>query len=161
MLTLETMKTLYFDCFSGISGDMTIGALLDLGLDFDYLKTELGKLNVEGYELKSRRVIRSNISATKVDVILEEFEHEAHDHGGHDHHHHEHHEPGHRHDHHDHGHDHAHSHEHRKAADILPMIKDSSLNANTKRIATAIFTKLAISEGKVHDIPPEEVEFHE
>ena len=41
------MKTLYFDCFSGIAGDMTIGALLDLGLDFDYLKTELGKLPVE------------------------------------------------------------------------------------------------------------------
>jgi len=44
MLTLETMKTLYFDCFSGISGDMTIGALLDLGLDLNYLRAELQKL---------------------------------------------------------------------------------------------------------------------
>ena len=52
------MRTLYFDCFSGIAGDMTIAALLDLGLDFDYLKTELQKLPVEGYELKVSRVTR-------------------------------------------------------------------------------------------------------
>src|SRR2546428_14137484 len=65
------MKTLYFDCFSGISGDMTIGALLDLGLDFDYLKTELKKLPVEGYELRASRVMRSNLSAMKFDVLME------------------------------------------------------------------------------------------
>ena len=129
------MKTLYFDCFSGISGDMTIGALLDLGLDFDYLKSELKKLPVDGYELKVSRVTRSNISATKFDVIF----------AGDDHHHH----------HHDHG------HFHRKASEILSMIRDSALNANTTRIATAIFTKLAISEGKVHNVRPEDVEFHE
>ena len=70
MLTLEPMKTLYFDCFSGISGDMTIGALLDVGLDFQYLKTELNKLPVEGYELKASRVTRSNLSAMKFDVVL-------------------------------------------------------------------------------------------
>src|ERR1043165_4631577 len=58
MLTLQAMKTLYFDCFSGISGDMTIGALLDLGLDFDYLRTELQKLPVDGYDLKDSRVTR-------------------------------------------------------------------------------------------------------
>lgn len=131
------MKTLYFDCFSGISGDMTIGALLDLGLDLEYLKTELKKLPVEGYELKVSRVVRSNISATKFDVLIEGDDH--------DHHHHHHH----------------HSHSHRKAADILAMIGGSRLNANAKRIATEIFTKLAISEGKVHNIPPETVEFHE
>ena len=56
------MKALYFDCFSGISGDMTIGALLDLGLDFEYLKSELKKLPVEDYELKISRVVRSNLS---------------------------------------------------------------------------------------------------
>src|SRR5436309_1358944 len=65
------MKTLYFDCFSGISGGMTIGALLDLGLDFDYLKTELKKLPVEGYELRASRVMRSNLSAMKFDVLME------------------------------------------------------------------------------------------
>jgi len=82
------MKTLYFDCFSGISGDMTIGALLDLGLDFDYLKTELKKLPVDGYELRASRVMRSNLSAMKFDVLMEgaseNHKHEHH-HGGHEH----------------------------------------------------------------------------
>lgn len=135
------MKTLYFDCFSGIAGDMAIGALLDLGLDFEYLKTELKKLPVRGYELQASRVVRANLSAMKFDVIME---------GGHDHHHHGH-------DHHEHGH----SHFHRKASEILAMIRESALNPNTKRIATNIFTKLAISEGRVHHIAPEDVEFHE
>lgn len=138
------MKTLYFDCFSGISGDMTIGALLDLGLDFEYLKAELRKLPLEGYQISASRVVRSNISAMKFNVVMNE--NQGHDH----HHHHEHHHDSHQHDHH-----------HRKASQILAMIRDSGLNANTKRIADAIFTKLAISEGKVHHMPPEDVEFHE
>jgi uncharacterized protein (TIGR00299 family) protein len=143
MLTLETMRTLYFDCFSGISGDMTIGALLDLGLDLDYLKTELCKLPVEGYELQASRVTRSNVSAMKFDVLMAGDVHEHH-HRQDEHHHHHHGE-----------------HFHRKASEILKMIADSKLTANAKRMATDIFTKLAISEGKVHHIPPEDVEFHE
>jgi len=131
------MKTLYFDCFSGISGDMTIGALLDLGLDLDYLRSELKKLPVEGYQIEASRVVRSNISAMKFDVRLEN--------GHHDHHH----------DHHD------HHHHHHKASEILTMIRQSGLNANTRRIADAIFMKLAVSEGRVHHIAPEDVEFHE
>jgi uncharacterized protein (TIGR00299 family) protein len=129
------MKTLYFDCFSGISGDMTIGALLDLGVDFEYLKTELGKLPVTGYELAASRVVRSNISAMKFDVVMKNGQ--------------------------DHSHPHHDHHEHQKASQILAMIRGSGLNANTKRIAVAVFTKLAISEGKVHHISPEDVEFHE
>ena len=139
------MKTLYFDCFSGISGDMTIGALLDLGLDLEYLKAELQKLPVEGYELEASRVVRANISAMKFDVVVGGVKDE-----GYAHHHHEH----------AHG-DHHHDHHHHKASQILGMIRESALNANTKRIADAIFTKLAISEGKVHHISPEDVEFHE
>src|SRR5258708_4047923 len=133
------MRTLYFDCFSGISGDMTIGALLDLGLDFDYLRTELKKLPVDGYELGASRVTRSNLSAMKFDVLM----------GGRE-----------KHEHHDHHH-HDQGHFHRKASEILTMIRESGLNENTRRIASNIFTKLAISEGKVHHIPPEDVEFHE
>src|ERR1041385_1200426 len=110
MLTLDAMTTLYFDCFSGISGDMTIGALLDLGLDWNYLQTELKKLPVEGYELKASRVTRSNLSAMKFDVIVEGDDHH------HDHHHEHHH-------HHHHG-----GHVHRKASDILTMIGESTLN---------------------------------
>src|SRR5437762_958330 len=133
------MKTLYFDCFSGISGDMTIGALLDLGLDFAYLKTELKKLPVEGYELRASRVMRSNLSAMKFDVLME---------GAGENHRHEHHHGG-------------YSYFHRKAAEILSMIRDSNLTAGAKRFAVDIFTKLAISEGKVHNVRPDEVEFHE
>src|ERR1700680_3314585 len=112
MLTLETMRTLYFDCFSGISGDMTIGALLDLGLDFDYLKTELKKLAVDGYELGATRVTRSNLSAMKFDVLIgrsasaiarsRDEAREKHEHR--DHHHHD------------------DDHFHRKASEILTMI---------------------------------------
>jgi uncharacterized protein (TIGR00299 family) protein len=158
------MKTLYFDCFSGISGDMTIGALLDLGLGFDYLKTELRKLPVEGYELQMSRVTRSNLSAIKFDVLVHGDEHHAHDHA-HEHHQHEHsHEHGHEHHHgyeHHHDHEHGAGHFHRKASEILSMIGESKLTPNAKRIATEIFTKLAISEGKVHHIAPEDVQFHE
>jgi uncharacterized protein (TIGR00299 family) protein len=160
------MKTLYFDCFSGISGDMTIGALLDAGLGFDFLKAELRKLPVEGYDLKMSRVIRSNVSAIKFDVIVDGEKAEGHSH--HDshapEHHHQHHDHEHEHTHdhaHDHSHEHGPTHFHRKASEILAMIHDSKLNANTKRIATDIFTKLAISEGKVHHVQPEDVEFHE
>src|SRR5215470_3366228 len=95
MLTLELMKTLYFDCFSGIAGDMTIGALLDLGLDLEYLKTELRKLAVEGYQLQASRVVRANISAMKFDVLIENDQH--HHDPDHDHHHHHHHDHGHHH----------------------------------------------------------------
>jgi uncharacterized protein (TIGR00299 family) protein len=137
------MKTLYFDCFSGISGDMTIGALLDLGLDLEYLKTELRKLPVEGYELKASRVTRSNLSAMKFDVLMAGGQHE-HDHEHYGHHQHQ-----------------AHAGFHRRASEILAMIQASPLNANSKRIAADVFTKLAISEGKVHHVAPEDVEFHE
>lgn len=162
------MKTLYFDCFSGISGDMTIGALLDLGLELEYLKAELQKLPVSGYQLKSSRVVRANLSAMKFDVLMDGHLH-GHDRPvrDHTHSHSHHHDHEHTRDHpHSHGddagdQDDAGSHHHHKASDILGMIRDSRLNANTKRIATSVFTKLAISEGWVHHIAPEDVEFHE
>ena len=71
------MKILYYDCFSGISGDMNLGALLDLGIDEKYLIQELNKLNLKGYEIKVSRGIRKGIEGTKVDVILQEHKHES------------------------------------------------------------------------------------
>jgi len=134
---------LYFDCFSGISGDMTIGALLDLGLELEYLNAELRKLPLTGYRLEASRVVRANVSAMKFDVQLENTSNGA---------------PGE----HSHAHGAAHSHGyHCKASDILAMIRASTLSANARRMADAIFTKLAISEGRVHRISPEDVEFHE
>ncbi len=127
------MKTLYFDCFSGISGDMVIGALLDAGADPQILVQELKKLQFEDeYELEWKKVVKNGITSTKFDVILKndgrnhthvhDHDHEhTHDHG-HDHthshshdHHHEHdhsHEHSHEHDHNHHSHDHHHEHDH-------------------------------------------------
>jgi pyridinium-3,5-bisthiocarboxylic acid mononucleotide nickel chelatase len=100
------MKTLYLDIFSGISGDMLIGALIDLGVDAHKLEHELEKLGLEGYHLHVRRGEKANIAGVKFDVHLS-HEH-GHSHGhGHDHGHSHHHEAAH-----DHSHSHAHSHEH-------------------------------------------------
>lgn len=65
------MKTAYFDCFSGVSGDMCLGALIDAGMPLGYLERELKKLGIKGYSLRKRRVRRSGMAATKVDVVLQ------------------------------------------------------------------------------------------
>lgn len=65
------MRSIYFDCFAGVSGDMTVGAQLDLGVDQESLKDQLSSLELRGYEITSRRVQRSGISATKVDVEVD------------------------------------------------------------------------------------------
>lgn len=102
------MKTLYFDCFSGVSGDMVIGALIDAGANPDKLVAELKKLNIEDeYELTWKKVIKNGITSTKFDVILVNHKH------GHTHSHNHEHEHGHTHSHdHDHEHSHMHSHDH-------------------------------------------------
>ncbi|MEI2405062.1 nickel insertion protein, partial [Niallia taxi] len=65
------MKTLYFDCFSGISGDMVIGALIDAGADPEFLAEELKKLKIDDeYELGWKKVVKNGITSTKFDVIL-------------------------------------------------------------------------------------------
>ena len=68
------MKILYFDCFSGISGDMILGALIDLGLEVDFLKKELEKLDLNGYDIKAKNIVKKGIAATKFEVI-EEYKH--------------------------------------------------------------------------------------
>jgi pyridinium-3,5-bisthiocarboxylic acid mononucleotide nickel chelatase len=71
------MTIAYFDCFSGISGDMTLGALVDAGVDIDALRAELAKLDLRGYELKAEKVTRLGLAATKVHVLLEKKEQPA------------------------------------------------------------------------------------
>lgn len=63
------MKAMYFDCFSGISGDMIIGALIDLGLDINFLRNELKKFNLKNYKIEAKKIVKNGISATKFDVI--------------------------------------------------------------------------------------------
>jgi len=65
------MKIAYFDCFSGISGDMILGALVDAGVPFDQLQEGLSKLNLDGYTLTASTVLKKGIKATKVDVVIE------------------------------------------------------------------------------------------
>jgi hypothetical protein len=74
------MKILYYDCFAGISGDMNLGAMIDLGVDPDYLIAELQKLNIEGFHLEIQKDIRRGISGTKATVVVENPENEKHRH---------------------------------------------------------------------------------
>jgi hypothetical protein len=74
------MKIAYFDAFSGISGDMTLGAFIDAGFDLEEFKNEIKKLNLTNYEIKTRKITRSGITATKLDVIIKDNVHEEHRH---------------------------------------------------------------------------------
>ncbi|WP_423130560.1 nickel pincer cofactor biosynthesis protein LarC [Gaoshiqia sp. Z1-71] len=74
------MKILYYDCFAGISGDMNMGALIDLGVDAGYLKTELEKLNIAGFHLNIKPDQRRGISGTKAEVVIENPDNEKHRH---------------------------------------------------------------------------------
>lgn len=128
------MKILYFDCSSGISGNMALGALLEIVQDPDYFISELKKLNIDGYKIEISKKVKNGITGTYVDVILEEK------------HHHE---------------THEHHHEHRNLNDVNKIIDESSLNDNVKELAKKIFMRVAIAESKVHNKPLEEVHFHE
>lgn len=74
------MRILYYDCFAGISGDMNLGAMIDLGVDVEYLKSELQKLNIEGFHLEIQKDIRRGVSGTKATVVIENPENEKHRH---------------------------------------------------------------------------------
>jgi pyridinium-3,5-bisthiocarboxylic acid mononucleotide nickel chelatase len=166
------MRVLYYDCFSGISGDMNLAAMIDIGVDRDYLIGELAKLNINReFEIKVSRAIRKGIEGTKVDVILKDNEKqitEPHD-GHHNHeevHHEGHHSHGnlehhHNHDNSTHSHDHGSSHEHRNLSSIEQIITSSNLNDNVKKISMDIFIKIAHAEAKIHGKTIHDVHFHE
>jgi len=135
------MKILYFDCFSGISGDMVIGALIDAGGDTDHLEKELKKLNIKNeYELKFDKVIKNGITGTKFDVLLT---HDSHEKG------------------HEHQHNHNHDHDHRSYKDIVKLIKAAEFPDGVQSTAINIFKRIGIAEGKIHGVPLDEVHFHE
>lgn len=180
MMYKEPGNTLYLECCSGISGDMTVGALLDLGADQNLLLEYLKSLPVSGFAVEIGRVRKSGLDACDFRVILDE-EHENHDHDneylyGHYHGHeypHEHghvhmreHEHPHEHMHmgeheHPHTHEHSHPHEHRGLPEILDIIRNSGIPKRAKRIAEDIFTILAEAEAKAHGTAMDEVHFHE
>ena len=133
------MKVLYFDCSSGISGNMTLGALSELIDDPHYLVNELKKLNVDGYHIHISKEKKNGITGTYVDVHLE----------------HEHH--------HDHKHEHVHHHhhEHRNLFDVNKIIDESEIDEKAKDLAKRIFLRVAKAESKVHNETLENVHFHE
>ncbi len=162
------MKALYLDIFSGISGDMFIGSLIDLGIDAHELEHELEKLGLDGFHLHVSRQQRSQIAGTKFDVDLE-CDHEVEG------------QPTHAHTHHGGDHDHAHSHDHghgqdhdekcdhaaddhhhgRTFADIKELIERSRLSDWVKQRSIAVFERVAMAEGKIHGKPADQVHFHE
>ena len=127
-------RVLYFDCFSGISGDMTLGALIDAGLPLDDLKAALGSLALGDVEVRAEKVLRAGVSATKFSV---------HEHGPSPN------DP-----------DHA-THPHRHLPKIFKMIDTSSLTPQARDRAKAMFQRLGEAEAAIHQMPVEKVHLHE
>jgi len=127
------MKILYYDCFAGISGDMNLGAMLDLGVDQKYLVKELGKLPIDSYKVKVGKDKRGGITGTKVDVIVAPQKKTSS----------------------------SHAMPERTFRDIAKIIKQSNLSPNVKKISIDIFTCLARAEGKIHGHKVDDVHFHE
>lgn len=159
-------KTLYLECYSGISGDMTVAALLDLGADREVLKESLKSLPVGGFRTEITRVKKSGLDACDFSVILEQDNHDydmEYLHGSEKSYagHHEHsHEVNHEH-HHGHTHSHEHPHEHRGMKEITEIIQKSEMTVRAKKMAMRVFDILAQAESKAHGVPVEEVHFHE
>jgi pyridinium-3,5-bisthiocarboxylic acid mononucleotide nickel chelatase len=158
-------RVLYFDCFSGASGDMVLGALLDAGLPLEELRAALGSLAIDGASVSAAKVLRAGLSATKFSV---------HERAGHprdrdlDHthpHDHDHHHDDHHHEH-QHSREHAatavaHGHTHRSLADITALIERSALSTPAKSRARQLFQRLGEAEAAIHHVPVENIHLHE
>ncbi len=120
------MKIAYLDCFSGISGDMFVGSLLDAGLPFEKLETILTGLKISGYKISAKKEGRNNIFGTRFLVSLQEEDQKV-----------------------------------RHLDDIKEILKDSDLPLPVIEGSIQVFEKLAIIEGEIHHISPNEVHFHE
>ena len=171
-------RVLYLDCFSGASGDMIAGALLDAGVPFDVLAGAVGSLGLDGVSVGSERVDRSGIGAAKFRVTVDGEAADAgvneHAHGhdrahGHDHGHAEGHDHAHQHGHgheHDHNHNHEHAHDHgrhhhRGLKEINDIVARSSLSPAGRERASRLFRRLAEVEAGIHQVPVETVHLHE
>lgn len=154
-------RILYLECASGISGDMTVAALLDLGADEKKLKKALDSLKLDGAQIHISRVKKSGLDACDFAVELD-AEHENHDHDMEYLH-------GHRHTQenmhvHNHNHEHTHTHhhhEHRGLKEITQIIESADLTDGARALALRIFDILADAEAQAHGVPREEVHFHE
>ncbi len=160
------MKVAYLDCFSGISGDMFLAALVDAGVPASVMREAVSALNLD-VRLELRRVNRSGIDSAKIDVLTAEGQlaEDVHNHAGspshttdHEHHHHEHD--------HDHEHQHVHPHKHgdahgRSLSVIQQLIRNSDLAQPVQSLALNAFALLGNAETKIHNVPVETIHFHE
>lgn len=180
------MKKLYLECNAGISGDMLVAALLDLGADRAKLDEALQSIPAKGFTYNISRVSKAGVDCCDFDVVLD-AEHENHDHDmsflhgeavaahahSHEHehcheHHHDHeHEHCHKH-HHDNDHDHVHTphehhhhHEHRGLKEVIEIINGTQMSEQARALALRIFDIIAEAEGKAHAVAKEDVHFHE
>jgi hypothetical protein len=134
----ETMNILYYDCFAGLSGDMNLAAMLDLGVDQDQLRAGLSRLGLDHeFELRVSRDARHGIHGTRVDVVARQVAEHRHDHD-----------------------DHAHGPS-RNLADITAIIRGSGLDQAVQDTSLAIFQRLAKAEARVHGTSVDQVHFHE
>ena len=182
------MRVAYIDCFAGIAGDMLLGALVDAGVPAEVLAEATASLNI-GASLRIERVDRSGISCTKVHVLVDghlaeahaepeqghahshdqehshddsHVEGEAHSHEAHEHEAHEHSHEAHGHGGEAHSHDHEHSHTHgRSLTAIRGLIQAAALDGPVKQTAIRAFELLGHAEAKIHNVPVEEIHFHE
>ena len=176
------MKKLYLECNAGISGDMLVAALLDLGADRAKLDEALQSIPDKGFTYNISRVSKAGVDCCDFDVVLD-AEHENHDHDMsflhgeavaahvhshehehcHEHHHdHEHeHEHEHHHDHVHTPHEHHHHHEHRGLKEVIEIINGTQMSEQARALALRIFDIIAEAEGKAHAVAKEDVHFHE
>jgi len=158
------MRIAYIECFSGISGDMFMGALIDAGVSAAVLEQAVSALNI-GARLQISKVVRAGISATKVDVLVDGENDAPRElvsagESGHDH---DHKHSEHEHTH-SHAHEHAHSHPHghgRGLTEIRQIIGSADISAQAKKTAIAIFEALGAAEAKIHNTTIDAVHFHE
>jgi pyridinium-3,5-bisthiocarboxylic acid mononucleotide nickel chelatase len=157
------MRVAYLECFSGISGDMLLGALLHAGISEELLSKTVAGLKI-GAELRISRVDRSGISATKVDVLVDGAAADKHDH---EHHHHSHdyetHSHHHHHEHHEHSHNHhEHQHQHGRSLSVIrEIINKADISAPARKTAIRAFELLGEAEAQIHNVPVESIHFHE
>ena len=165
-------RKLYLECSTGISGDMTVASLIDLGADLDVLQKAIDSLKekMSGFDVKISDVEKSGIIAKDFAVILENDNHDhdmeylyGHEHHSHEHHDHDHHashnEDQHNHDHHHEGH--GHSHVHRSLKDVIDIINIADITEDARELAIKVFTIVANAESAVHGKSIDEVHFHE
>ena len=168
---------MYFDCFSGASGDMVLGALLDLGLPLESLRAALGSLAIDCGRIDAERVLRAGVSATKLRLGSANASPPAPDAsnstskegalaggssspgvGGHGHHHHHHDQDPREHQH---DHDHSHASHHHSLAEIRALIERSALSPAGQARAVHMFERLAQAEAEIHQVPLDRVHLHE